>query len=92
MVLRLKVEEWPHAYLVIGTNDYNIGRRALIKKFGAAKAAKINRMPCRPMWGGEIGRPDEPHMVAFYFNIGARCECEEECDYCSTHRKDQYKP
>jgi hypothetical protein len=90
VVLKLSIEEWPHAYLVVGTADYTIGRRALIKKLGRDKADKINRMPCRPMNATELGR--EPgSMVAFYFNIGPRCDLPS-CGYCSTHEKDAYKP
>lgn len=80
---RIKVEEYPHAYLVKGTGDIDAARKAVFKFLGNKKWTRICAMPYRPFWNGEPGGPGQS-CVALYFNVGPACDCHEQ--------ENKYKP
>ncbi len=67
--MKVKVEEYPHAYLVRGTTNIAKAKRAVWKHLGQIKADRINQMPARPLWTGEFGDPKPVGAVALYFSI-----------------------
>lgn len=69
MAKRLKVEEYDHAYLVVGTASIEKARRALWIHLGKKKGAAIKRMPVRPFHHEIKGS-----CVAMYFAIGPGAE------------------
>lgn len=95
--LTLYVEEWSHAYLVRGpglrggTLTINVARRAVFEFLGRKKWTKVAAMPCRPFCTRELGEEPSCSAVAFYFNIGPRCD-SPSCGFCSRVPKDRYKP
>lgn len=90
----ITVDEYTHAYVVRG---YGIkwgitiqqARLALFEWLGRKKWTRIEQMPYRHMWTGDIGDDEPTGSVVFYFNIGPRCG-RKGCRLCS--RKDRYKP
>lgn len=65
MTKRVRVEVHPHAYLVIGTIDYVVGRRALARLVKPVESVEMaTQFPCRPLYHPQYGG-----CVAFYFHI-----------------------
>jgi hypothetical protein len=62
---RVRVEEYPHAYLVIGTGSIDAARKALFLHLDKKKWTRIMRMPVRPLHDTESGC-----CVAMYFAAG----------------------
>lgn len=90
---KVRVEEFPHAYLVRGTNSIDDARLALFKHLGRKKWTRIARMPARPVWTGEFEPRSRAELaVALYFNIAERCPDDARCGYCRKTPKDVYKP
>lgn len=86
------VTEHRHAYLVRGFDiDIDKARLALFEFLDRKKWTRICAMPSRPLWTGVMGEEMPVDAVAFYFNIGPRCD-SKSCGYCSTHDRDMYKP
>lgn len=85
----LYVEEYSHAYLVRGPGikwgpTAQQAKLALFEYLGRKKWTRINAMPYRPLFTGEMGDKNPCGAVAFYFNIGPACDC---------HKQDnRYKP
>jgi len=61
---KLRVEEYPHAYLIKGTHSIDAARKALWSHLGKKKWTRIRRMPARPFWDGEES------CVGLYFAAG----------------------
>lgn len=62
---KVRVEEYPHAYLVCGTSKIDDARLALFKHLGKKKWTRIAAMPARPFHSEEKGC-----CVALYFAAG----------------------
>ena len=62
---KVRVEEYPHAYLVVGTAKIDEARKALFNHLGKKKWTRIAAMPVRPLHDSEKGC-----CVAMYFAIG----------------------
>lgn len=65
-----QVEEFDHAYLVVGTASIEQARKALWRHLGKKKWTSIAAMPARPFWNGKQS------CVALYFAIGPGAERE----------------
>lgn len=61
---RVRVEEFPHAFLIKGTHSIDAARKALWVHLGRKKASAIKRMPARPFHDGK------QCCVALYFAAG----------------------
>lgn len=67
---KVRVEEYPHAYLVHHVQSIDAARKALWAHLGNRKWSRIARMPARPLWTGEMGDSKPHSAVALYFAIG----------------------